>query len=66
MADYKETIARLRAEKKKLQGDLKTARTAGASKKTKEAKARIKTTKNQLQSERTAAVQRRQARRAAK
>ena len=36
MADYKETIARLRADKKKLQADLKAARATGASKETKE------------------------------
>ena len=35
MADYKETIARLRADKKKLQADLKAARATGASKETK-------------------------------
>ena len=48
MADHKETIARLRADKKKLQADLKAARAGGASKST---RAGIKDKKNQVKAE---------------
>ena len=48
MADHKETIARLRAEKKRLQADLKAARAGGASKST---RVGIKDKKSQVKSE---------------
>ena len=70
MADYKETIARLRADKKKLQADLKAARATGASKQTKEGlkrgkqmtKAGIKEVQARRQADRASTKGRRQSR----
>ena len=72
MADYKETIARLRADKKKLQADLKAARATGASKQTKEGlkrgkqmtKAGIKEVQARRQADRALTKAKRQADRA--